>query len=315
MRGGILVAWCASIWSVTATSIHRFSVSVKMKPILGGEEWWLTSVYGPVVDYSKPEFLAELNDLRQVRTAPWMLNGDFNMIYRACDKNNGRLNQHLMGQFRRFLNEALLKEVHLHGRLFTWSNERTHPTLEKIDMVFVSNAWDDMFPCSDLHAHSTICSDHAPLVLHIDNSFTGRRRFHFRAFWSKCAGFLEAVQLAWHCPLSDANPFHHLDWLLRNTARVLRSWSDCFISNIRLQVAMAQEVVICLECARDRRNLAPHEEELRQGLKLKSLGLASLQRTIARHESRLLWLSDRDMPTCFSMFTPTPGGGTISFIL
>jgi hypothetical protein len=78
---------------------------------------------------------------------------------------------------------------------------------------------------------------------------------------------------------------------------------------------MAQEVVIRLECARDRRNLAPHEEELRQGLKLKSLGLASLQRTIARHESRLLWLSDRDMPTCFSMFTPTPSGGTISFIL
>jgi exonuclease III len=262
-RGGILIAWHASIWSVTAMSVHRFSVSVKMKPVSGREEWWLTSVYGPAVNSSKPEFLAELNDLRQVRTGPWMLIGDFNKIYRACDKNNGRLNRRLMGQFRRFLNEALLKEVHLHGRLFTWSNERTHPTLENIDRVFVSNAWDDMFPCSDLHALSTICSDHAPLVLRTDNSFIGRRRFHFRAFWPKCAGFFEAVQLAWHCPLSDASPFHRLDWLLQNTARVLRSWSDCFISNIRLQVAMAHEVVLRLECARDRRNLAPHEEELR----------------------------------------------------
>jgi hypothetical protein len=271
-REGILVAWRASIWSVTAMSVHRFSVSM--------------------VNSSKPEFLAKLNGLRQVRTGPWMLIGDFNMIYRACDKNNGRLNRRLMGQFSRFLNEALLKEVHLHGRLFTWSNERIHPTLENIDRVFVSNAWDDMFPCSDLHALSTICSDDAPLVLRTGNSFIGRRRFHFRAFWPKCAGFFEAVQLAWHCPLSDANPFRRLDWLLQNTARVLRSWSDCFISNIRLQVAMAHEVVLRLECARDRWNLALHEEELRQGLKLKSLGLASLQRTIARHESRLLWLSD-----------------------
>lgn len=37
-----------------------------------------------------------------------------------------------MGQFRLFLNNAALKELHLSGRLFTWSNERTHPTLDAL---------------------------------------------------------------------------------------------------------------------------------------------------------------------------------------
>jgi hypothetical protein len=190
-----------------------------------------------------------------------------------------------MGQFRKFLNNAMLKEVHLQGHLFTWSNERSHPTLEKIDWVFVSNGWDDMHPCHDLHSLSSMCSDHAPLLLCTDNAFVAKRRIHFGAFWPKCVGFMEAVKLAWHCPLQDANPFHRLNWFLRNTAWVLRSWSYWVIGNIRLQLAITQEVVLRLECARDRRQLALHEESLRQGIKLKSLGLASLQRTIARHES------------------------------
>jgi hypothetical protein len=58
-------------------------------------------------------------------------------------------------------------------------------------------------------------------------------------------------------------------------------------------------VVAKLEAARDSRQLAAHEESLRYELKLKSLGLSSLQRTIARQESRVLWLSGGDAPTKF----------------
>jgi hypothetical protein len=31
-----------------------------------------------------------------------------------------------------------LLELHLHGRLYTWSNEREDPTLERIDRAFVT---------------------------------------------------------------------------------------------------------------------------------------------------------------------------------
>jgi predicted transcriptional regulator len=62
------------------------------------------------------------------------------------------------------------------------------------------------------------------------------------------------------------------------------------IGNIRLQLMLAREVLHLLEVAEDSRPLVPHEESLRQFVKLESLRLASLERTLARQESRLLWI-------------------------
>jgi hypothetical protein len=63
--------------------------------------------------------------------------------------------------------------------------------------------------------------------------------------------------------------------------RFRKSWSDQFVGNVRLQLAHANEIVAWLEVTMDQRNLAPYEESLRKELKLKGLGLSSLQRTMA----------------------------------
>jgi hypothetical protein len=154
--------------------------------------------------------------------------------------------------------------------------------LERIDMTFISKEWDELFPDNDLHLLPSICSDHAPLLLRLDSDFTYRKRFHFWSFWSRLPGFLEVVEWAWRCPLRDANPCRRMDWLLRNTSRVLNSWSNRFIGSVRIQLEVAKEVIHSLEIVWDRQSLAQHEEALRHQLKLKSLGLSSLQRTMAR---------------------------------
>jgi hypothetical protein len=206
-------------------------------------------------------------------------------VYQEEDKNQGWLNWRLMGQFRRCLNDAALMEIHLQGQLYTWSN------VERIGRAFITSDWEAMFPSHDMQALASNCSDHAPLLLRTDNVFCAKKRFHFRCFWPKFPGFLQVVDAAWRCPLRD--------WLLRKTARALRSWSDRSIRNIRLQLELAKEVVLRLEFARDRRSLSTMEESLRQELKLKSLGLALLRRIIARQESRLLWLKEGDAHTHF----------------
>jgi hypothetical protein len=71
------------------------------------------------------------------------------------------------------------------------------------------------------------------------------------------------------------------------------------VGNIRLQLEVAREVVYRLEMAGDRRALATHEESLRKLLNCKSLGLASLQRSMVQQESRLLWLKEGDTSTKF----------------
>jgi hypothetical protein len=154
--GGILVAWRKDLWLVSSPSLGLNHVSVKIALTSAPSiSWWLTSVYGPQSDAEKIAFLNNLRSLRPSLSGPWMLCGDFNLIYQTTGKNNGRLSRRMMGRFRHFLNDLELLEIHLRGRLFTWSNKHTHPTLERINRVFVSPDWELLFPSSSLQAISS----------------------------------------------------------------------------------------------------------------------------------------------------------------
>jgi hypothetical protein len=76
------------------------------------------------------------------------------------------------------------------------------------------------------------------------------------------SGFMETVQNDCHCPVHNVDPFWCLDWLFRNTAQFLKSWSRCCVGNVRIHLKVVKEVVLQLEKDRDRRLLAGHEEAL-----------------------------------------------------
>ena len=71
----------------------------------------------------------------------------------------------MMARFRSKLNTLELKEMHLNGRRFTWSNERDKPTVEKIDHVFCTNSWEEAHPSSFLTALGMAISDHCPILV------------------------------------------------------------------------------------------------------------------------------------------------------
>jgi hypothetical protein len=133
------VAWLSVVWACFTAPACRFSMSTRLWHLSQGESWWLTSVYGPSTDAYRPDFLGELHDLQSLRSGPWLLTSDFNLIYHAKDKNNSNL-----------------KELHLNGQLFTWSSERAHPTLERIDHTLVSKEWDKLYLNNDLQSLALI---------------------------------------------------------------------------------------------------------------------------------------------------------------
>ena len=98
-----------------------------------------------------------------------------------------------MQRFRRTIDALQLAELHLYGHLYTWSNERTRPTLECIDWVFAMVPWLESHPFHHLHCRSTDCSDHAPLLLVLCTEPWALPRFHFEAFWPSVQGFVEVV--------------------------------------------------------------------------------------------------------------------------
>jgi exonuclease III len=116
IAGGALIAWRRDLWSVAATSIRRFSITVQLTPLNGlSDPCWLTNVYGPTEGADKADFLQEIRDVRAASQGPWLICGDFNMIYQACDKNNGRLHRSVMHSFRSVLDDLQLDELHLSG--------------------------------------------------------------------------------------------------------------------------------------------------------------------------------------------------------
>ena len=68
---------------------------------------------------------------------------------------------------------------------------------------------------------------------------------------------------------------------------------------MKLQLAIAKELVYRFDCAQERRTLAPHELALRRKAKLCSLCLASLQQSIVRQRSRITFLAEGDANTKF----------------
>uniref|UniRef100_A0A0A9D8Y1 Reverse transcriptase domain-containing protein n=1 Tax=Arundo donax TaxID=35708 RepID=A0A0A9D8Y1_ARUDO len=205
----------------------------------------------------------------------------------------------MMGHFRCFLDEKDVKEIPFLGRKYTWSNERSSLTLVQLDLVFCSIEWDDIFPYSLLQSAAFVVSDHCPLLLGLRVNTKGKRRFHFESFWPHLPGFQEAVKANWNTSVDTTCPIEVVFLKLQRLSRGLQSWSQRRVGNIRVQLGMAKGILHKLEIARDVRPLSSGEEWLCKKLKHHCLGLASLECTIARLRSRVLYLCEGDVNTSF----------------
>lgn len=89
----------------------------------------LVNVYGPQSPTEKISFLNDLQMLCMNSPLSLVLLGDFNLIAAAADKSNGNINRGLVNAFRGFINALELKDMYLHGRRYTWCNEKLNVVL------------------------------------------------------------------------------------------------------------------------------------------------------------------------------------------
>jgi exonuclease III len=285
-RGGILLAWDSSVIEIDSFSFDTYSITGEVKT-KDNVRWWITTVYGPQRDDDKISFMTELTERRSLCPGPWMVLGDFNLIMYASEKSNDNLDRAMMARFRRFAQCLELRDLYMHGRKFTWSNERESPTMTRIDRALVSIDWDLQYPDVLMQALSSTLSDHAPLHISLSAALRPKRRFRFELFWLKLEGFDHAVKEAWVCDQSIVDPFRRLDALFRNAAEALQAWGQKKMGNLKLKMAMANTIILRLDVAQEERVLSQGELWLRRVLKHTVLGLASLERTMARQRSRI----------------------------
>ncbi|XP_020155615.1 uncharacterized protein [Aegilops tauschii subsp. strangulata] len=261
-RGGAAIFWDSTSVRIQSHAIGEFSITAKVTVLSSGASFWLTTVYGPSESARKDIFLAELVRGAPPRGEPWLLNGDFNIIYEARNKNNSNINRRIMRKFRAAIDAGGLREIKCKNRRFTWSSERQDPTLASIDKFFSTIEWEVMFPDFMLHAASTSCSDHCPLLLAAVAAPRLAPRFRFESFWPRFARFHETVQRAWQRPAPAACAFDRLNIKMHRVARDLKIWSRSLFSDAKMQLQLATLVVLRLDIAQERR---PLTQGTRQG--------------------------------------------------
>lgn len=287
VRGGVLLAFSQDHYEMQQVEIRQYSVSATVRRKADNGVWTVTGVYGPESDNDKLQFLNEIRTVNQQALDSWVILGDFNLIYMACDKNNARINHRLMNSFRWVLDELELKELHLHSRQFTWTSETDNPTLIKIDHVFVTRDWEMAHPDCYLQAIGSSVSDHCPMVLTCRPFHRQYKGFRFESYWLKQLGFLDLVKATWERPIHSNNRARVLHIKLARLAKALRIWSNRHVEELKQQVALAEQVVLLLDQAQDHRQLTEDELSLRRLAKNRILGLAYLRRMKIRQRSRL----------------------------
>ena len=157
-RGGILLLWDDSVVTISSVQYGTYflSATVALNNASDTKTFKLTTVYGPTRSIHKDDFFLELTCQKPPDGTKWLVNGDFNQIYRARDKNRANVDRSRLVRFRNTLANCRLKEIHLQNRKFTWSNERSNPTLCKLDGFFCNDNWDIEFGSHILHALSPL---------------------------------------------------------------------------------------------------------------------------------------------------------------
>jgi endonuclease/exonuclease/phosphatase (EEP) superfamily protein YafD len=122
-------------------------------------------IYGPTDHRRTYEFLGELEREVLACQLPIVVGGDFNLIRAVRDKNNANLNWPWIHRFNDAIVAMSLREVSRAGARFTWTNKQLNLVRCVLDRVFMSPAWEALFPLCSLTAITRIGSDHTPLLL------------------------------------------------------------------------------------------------------------------------------------------------------
>jgi exonuclease III len=87
-KGGILLLWKDTEVDMSNVRIGRYSLSTEVTLRHCMTTFFLSTVYGPSRRPEKDAFLRHMRRLKPADATRWLIIGDYNLIYKARDKNN-----------------------------------------------------------------------------------------------------------------------------------------------------------------------------------------------------------------------------------
>ncbi|XP_016465580.1 uncharacterized protein LOC107788409 [Nicotiana tabacum] len=151
-------------------------------------------------------------------TVPWLVGGEFNMIWDEEEKYGGfPVSLIEVYDFRHCINTCNLTDLGFKGSIFTWWNGRSEEEciFKRLDRCFGNTELQQTFPGLEITHLSKIGSDHCPMLLKCDIETTPiKKSVRFLNFWTKHETFKDVVKENWNADFS-ANPFFIFNYKLK----------------------------------------------------------------------------------------------------
>jgi hypothetical protein len=184
------------------------------------------------------------------------------MIRYAHEKNNPNFHQAEADAFNDSINDLNLIELPLLDRLYTWSNKRSNPTLERLDRAFINLDWDRALPSTLLSSMTRRTSDHVPLKIEISTTIPTSKVFRFENYWTKENNFLPILTAAWGCRITNSNAAAVVSAKLKRTRRSIKEWKKTR-PNLGQQEIDCKIVIDLMDYVEEQRTLSVPEAALR----------------------------------------------------
>jgi exonuclease III len=223
--GGILVGVNLGKFEIFSWYKKKYCVMVSLKNKTDKFIWNFVAVYGTAYEEHKQEFLDELSSLTLNNSLPIVFGGDFNLVRKSEDKNNGAINFKWTNKFNDWINAAGLMELQTSNRRFTWSNNQAVPIMASLDRILVSTCWEANFPATSVVALARPGSDHTPLLLSVGDKVFSNRPFRFEKWWLEIDGFTDMVSKSWNQPCPGTKAIDVWQYKQRRLRKHLRGWS------------------------------------------------------------------------------------------
>jgi hypothetical protein len=206
----------------------------------------------------------------------------------------------LTDMFNSIINTYALREIHLSGGQYTWTNNQIDPTLEKLDRFLMSSDWVELFPLATVHKLSRDVSDHNHLILDtMENKPKNKYPFRFEKNWIKEEDFLARVGRIWQQNIRARNSLDRVQKKLKAVKNSLKVWGHNLRGRDKKRKSDISLLLAELEMKEEFSKLSASDIQQKAALQQEMLDILDKEECFWRQRARDNWLLKGDSNTTF----------------
>ncbi|XP_074266081.1 uncharacterized protein LOC141588541 [Silene latifolia] len=294
--GGIIILWNAGKATVSLLNKTDQLINVVVQVPNISFLFLLSAVYASPKFRLRKILWSDLINVAASHDLPWVCLGDFNEVTCSTDKIGGRgIKLNRVNLFKSSLDSCNLIDIGFSGPKFTWTNRRRiNPILERLDRVWVNQAWMDQYPNSHNYHLTRLSSDHCPIMLKTSlPHHPSVKAFKFETFWTCDPSFYPLVAHTWPS-LTDGIPSK-----LSNLSLTITDWAKVIFGDLPSRKRRLSARLLGVQ-----RSLCTHPNSdslltLNDSLTQELNCVLDLEHFYWKDRSRISWLTDGDRNTTF----------------